>query len=231
MVVFCELTNSRNRLTRATRAGHHFVSGRIGLYESRDYLGAHVGTRGLSKLTSSESPLTVQEAQRIIDAWEYLKKNHPLFQGLQVDNIGGLVSINEKLKVEEFEGNGRFNENKSKFQGYHMVPVGGGGPKSGDERYRMEDMSVGILGNDQRMVKYSNPCLFGYLFPTLYPNGRGYYSMDYDGIPRMPEVDFYEGMCCVGVFFAERHDWTSLVYRTKIMKNNYRFGCHRPTYC
>ncbi|KAF9979620.1 hypothetical protein BGZ75_009419 [Mortierella antarctica] len=43
-------------------------------------------------------------------------------------------------------------------------------------------MAIGIEGPNQTLVKYSNPCLLGYLFPTLYPVGRGYFSLDYDGI-------------------------------------------------
>lgn len=45
------------------------------------------------------------------------------------------------------------------------------------------------------MVKHSNPCLLGYLFPTLYPRGPGFYSLDYDGVKRenIDQIEVYDG--------------------------------------
>ncbi|KAG0027227.1 hypothetical protein BGZ81_005791 [Podila clonocystis] len=63
-----------------------------------------------------------------------------------------------------------------------MGPVGTGGPRTADESSNLDNMPIGVLGRDQQLVKYSNPCLLGYLFPTLYPEGRGFFSKDYDGI-------------------------------------------------
>ncbi|KAF9082828.1 hypothetical protein BGX29_003594, partial [Mortierella sp. GBA35] len=155
ILVFCELTNSRSKLTRATRASHHFVSGRIGLYKNKEYLGAHVGTRGLVKLSDMK---------------------------LDVDEPSDLMNATEKVVDQETEASGRRNVNISGLRAYHMGPVDTGSPRTADESNNLDDMVIGILGRDQQLVKYSNPCLLGYLFPTLYPKGRGFFSKDYGDI-------------------------------------------------
>ncbi|KAG9319355.1 hypothetical protein KVV02_004907 [Mortierella alpina] len=49
IMVFCELTNSKSGEGRSTRAGYHFAQGRIGLYNSPDFLGEFSGTRGIGR--------------------------------------------------------------------------------------------------------------------------------------------------------------------------------------
>ncbi|KAG0197044.1 hypothetical protein BGX33_000990, partial [Mortierella sp. NVP41] len=153
--VFCELTNSRSKLTSATRAGQHFVSGRMGLYKSNEYLGAHVGMRGLVKLSDMK---------------------------LDVDEPSDLMNATEQVVDQETESSAQRNVNVSGLRAYHMGPFDTGGPRTADESSNLDDMVIGILGRDQQLAKYSNPCLLGYLFPTLYPKGRGFFSKDYDGI-------------------------------------------------
>ena len=80
ILIFCELINSRSKLTQATRAGYHFVSGRIGLYKSKEYFGAHIGTRGLVKLSDKNVKMKSEEKQKILYAWDWLKQNHPLIK-------------------------------------------------------------------------------------------------------------------------------------------------------
>ncbi|KAK3842807.1 MAG: hypothetical protein J3R72DRAFT_420982 [Linnemannia gamsii] len=96
ILVFCELTNSRSKLTQATRAGHHFVSGRIGLYKSKEYLGAHVGTRGLVKL-SDNVKMKPEEKLKILRAWDWLKQNHPLIKQVDVNEPSDLMNATEKV--------------------------------------------------------------------------------------------------------------------------------------
>ncbi|KAK3805463.1 MAG: hypothetical protein JOS17DRAFT_781367 [Linnemannia elongata] len=95
ILVFCELTNSRSKLTHATRAEHHFVSGRIGLYKSKEYLGAHVGTRGLLKLSDKKVKMNREEKQKILRAWDWLKQNHPLIKQVDVDEPSDLMNATE----------------------------------------------------------------------------------------------------------------------------------------
>ena len=80
---------------------------------------------------------------------------------------------------------------------YHMGPVGTGGPTTADESNNLANLTIGLLGRNQEAVKYSNPCLLGYLFPTLYPRGQGFYSLDYDGVKRghNDQIEFYDGRC------------------------------------
>lgn len=182
ILVFCELTNSRSKLTRATRAGHHFVSGRIGLYKSNTYLGAHVGTRGLISLSDITVEISKPEKQKICDAWDWMKQHHPLIRRVNVDEPSDLMNATETIVEQELGTSERRNVNVSALRAYHMGPVGTGGPRTADESSNLDNMPIGVLGRDQQLVKYSNPCLLGYLFPTLYPEGRGFFSKDYDGI-------------------------------------------------
>ncbi|KAK3807139.1 MAG: hypothetical protein J3R72DRAFT_481202 [Linnemannia gamsii] len=182
ILVFCELTNSRSKLTQATRAGHHFVSGRIGLYKSKEYLGAHVGTRGLVKLSDKKTKMKPEEKKKILRAWEWLKQNHPLIKQVDVDEPSDLMNASEKVVEREPESDERRNINESGFRACHMGPIGTGGPRTADESNNLDNMAIGILGRDQQIVKYSNPCLLRYLFPTLYPEGQGFFSKDYAGI-------------------------------------------------
>ncbi|KAG0047883.1 hypothetical protein BGZ89_004763, partial [Linnemannia elongata] len=63
-----------------------------------------------------------------------------------------------------------------------MGSVGTGGPRTAHELSYLDDMVIGILGRDQQLIKYPHPCHLGYLFPNLYPKGRGFFSKDYGGI-------------------------------------------------
>ncbi|KAG0336081.1 hypothetical protein BG004_008209 [Podila humilis] len=182
ILVFCELTNSHSRLTQATSAGHHFVSGRIGLYKSPNYLGAHAGTLGLVSLSDIKTTMTDEDKQRVRDAWDWMKQNHPLISCLKIDEPSDLMNATENVVVYTRESSGRRNINVSGLRAYHMGPVGTGGPRTANELSNIDNLPIGVLGGDQQLVKYSNPCLLGYLFPTLYPEGRGFFSKDYDGI-------------------------------------------------
>jgi hypothetical protein len=192
ILVFCELTNSRSKLTQATRAGHHFVSGRIGLYKSKEYLGAHVGTRGLVNLSDVNVKMKPEEKQKIVRAWDWLKQNHPLIKQVDVDEPSDLMNATEKVVDKEPESNERRDVNESGFRACHMGPVGTGGPRTADESNNLDNLAIGILGRDQELVKYSNPYLLGYLFPTLYPEGQGFFSKEHGVI----EVDRIQKVQC-----------------------------------
>jgi len=158
------------------------VSGRIGLYKSKEYLGAHVGTRGLVKLSDVNVKMKAAEKQKICRAWDWLRQNHRLIRELDIDEPSDLMNATERVVDQEPESNERRNVNESEFRACHMGPVDTGGPRTADESNNLDDMAIGILGRDQQLVKYSNPCLLGYLFPTLYPESRGFYSKNYADI-------------------------------------------------
>ncbi|KAF9183140.1 hypothetical protein BGZ51_004206 [Haplosporangium sp. Z 767] len=82
----------------------------------------------------------------------------------------------------------------SRLEAFHMGPAGTGGPTTADEANNLANLTFGLLGRDQEVVKYSNPRLLGYLFPTLYPSGQGLFSMDYSGVKRgcNDEIEVFE---------------------------------------
>lgn len=193
LLVFCELTNSRSKLTPASRAGYHFVSGRIGLCKSKQYFGAQAGTRGLIRLSDMDVDISIQDKMRIRAAWLWMKINHPLIKDLNVDEPSDLTNATETLVENDTEGTDEYVD-KSRLEACHMGPVGTGGPSTADEANNLANLTIGLLGRDQEIVKYSNPCLLGYLFPTLYPGGQGFFSLDYSGVKRrcIGEIEVYE---------------------------------------
>lgn len=195
ILVFCELTNSRTKLTPASRAGYHFVSGRISLSKSNKYFGFHAGTRGLIRLSDMDVMMSDYDKQRICNAWHWMKLHHPLIKSLDIEEPSDMTNATETLLQPVSELTNEV-DGMSRLGAYHMGPVGTGGPTTADESNNIANLTIGLLGRDQQLVKYSNPCLLGYLFPTLYPQGRGFYSMDYDGVKNgdNDEIDFYDGM-------------------------------------
>ncbi|KAG0274916.1 hypothetical protein BGZ96_004032, partial [Linnemannia gamsii] len=149
-----------------------------------EYLGSYVGTRGLAMLSDDKVKMKPEEKQNILRAWNWLKHYHPLVRQVDVDDPSDLVNASERVFEQEQETAGRRNVNESGFRAYHMGPVDTGGPRTADESNNVDDMPIGILGRNQQLVKYSNPHLLGYLFPTLYPDGQGFYSKNYGGIKR-----------------------------------------------
>ncbi|KAF9917175.1 hypothetical protein FBU30_000920 [Linnemannia zychae] len=80
--VFCELTNRFSLESRATRAGYHFVNGRIGLYQSPLYIGDYSGTRGIAKSRGLFNTLINEhQQQKLLIASEWIRANNPLFSG------------------------------------------------------------------------------------------------------------------------------------------------------
>ncbi|KAF9368295.1 hypothetical protein CPB97_004751, partial [Podila verticillata] len=155
---------------------------RIGLCKSTEYLGAHVGTRGLVKLSDKKVKMKPDEKRKICRAWDWLKQNHPLIRQLDIGDPSDLMNATKEIVEQEPEADEWRNVNESGLRAYHMGPVGTGGPRMADELSNLDNMAIGVLGRDQQLVKYSNPCLLGYLFPTLYPEGQGFFSKDYSGI-------------------------------------------------
>ncbi|KAF9323919.1 hypothetical protein BG006_001005, partial [Podila minutissima] len=168
---------------------------RIGLYKNDDYLGTHIGTRGLAKLSDKKVKISAEEKQKICDAWDWMKKKHPLIREVNMEEPSDLMNATESVQIEELESSARRNVNESGLRAFHIGPVDTGGPRTADESNKLENMVIGILGQDQQLVKYSNPCLLGYLFPTLYPKGRGFFSLDYGGIGdgQNQEIQYHEG--------------------------------------
>ena len=193
ILVFCELTNSRSKLTPASRAGYHFVSGRISLCKSKRYFGSHAGTRGLIKLSDMDVKMSIEDKQRICIAWYWMKENHPLIKDLDIEEPSDLTNATETL-LEEADMTEQ-SVDMTRLGACHMGPVGTGGPTTADESNNLGNLTIGLLGRDQKVVKYSNPCLLGYLFPTLYPRGQGFYSLDYDGVKRgnIDQIEVYDG--------------------------------------
>jgi hypothetical protein len=193
ILVFCELTNSRSKLTPSSRAGYHFVSGRISLCKSKQYFGSHAGTRGLIRLSDIDVKMSIEDKQRICNAWYWMKQNHPLIKDLDIEEPSDLTNATETLL--EDVGMTEEDIDISRLGACHMGPIGTGGPTTADESNNLANLTIGLLGRDQKVVKYSNPCLLGYLFPTLYPRGQGFYSLDYDGVKRGYDdhIEFYDG--------------------------------------
>ncbi|KAG0320070.1 hypothetical protein BG000_003709 [Podila horticola] len=132
----------RSKLTRATRAGHHFVSGRIGLYKSNEYHGAHVGTRGLINLSDITVEISEPEKQKKCDAWDWMKQHHPLIRRVNVDEPSELMNATERVIKQESESYGRRNVNVPGLRACHMGPVGTGGPRTADESSNLENMPL-----------------------------------------------------------------------------------------
>lgn len=145
ILVFCELTNSRTKLTRSTQAGHHFVLGRIGPGKNDNYLGAHAGTRGLIRLSDEKTELSKEDKKRICDVWDWMKNNHPLIKGVNIDEPSDLTNASERPVQCESELGGRRNVNGSRLRAYHMGPVGTGGPRTADESSKVDNLTTGVM--------------------------------------------------------------------------------------
>ncbi|KAF9923775.1 hypothetical protein FBU30_006183 [Linnemannia zychae] len=192
ILVFCELTNSHSKLTPASRAGYHFVSGRISLCKSKRYFGSHAGTHGLIKLSDMDVKMSIEDKQRICIAWDWMKENHPLIKDLDIEEPSDLTNATETL-LEEAEMTEQ-GVDMTRLSACHMGPVGTRGLTTADESNNLGYLTIGLLGRGQKVVKYSSPCLLGYLFPTLYPRGQGFYSLDYDGVKRenVDQIEVYD---------------------------------------
>lgn len=193
ILVFCELTNSRSKLTPQSRAGYHFVSGRISMCKSKQYFGSHAGTRGLIRLSEMDANMSNRDKERVCNAWYWMKMNHPLIKDLQIEDPSDLTNATETLlepdeEMEEEMEDEMEEEVTSRLRACHLGAIGTGGPTTADELNNLANLNFGLLGRDQEVVKYSNPCLLGYLFPTLYPRGRGFFSLDYSGARRGHDV-------------------------------------------
>ncbi|KAF9583846.1 hypothetical protein BGW38_008338 [Lunasporangiospora selenospora] len=126
--------------------------------------------------------MTDRAKKQIRDAWDWMKQHHPLINSLNIDEPSDLMNATENVVVYDSESSGRRNINVSGLRAYHTGLVGTGGPRTANELSNLDNLPIGGSGGDQQLVKYSNPRLLEYLFPTLYPEGRGFFSKDYDGI-------------------------------------------------
>lgn len=180
-MVFCELTNKLSAGTRATRAGHHFVNGRIGLYSSSSYLGDYVGTRGMMRNQDGiMSRFTEDDLSKIDKAFAWLQESNKVFKDrTPTDDEARILQVPELLQTSREEI--RVDVNVSAFRDELMMPVYEGGPRTADEENAVENLVLGV-DDSNKLVKYGNPRLMGYLFPTLYVNGVGFYSLNYEAI-------------------------------------------------
>lgn len=175
--MFCELTSANRTGNNAIRTGHHFVSGKIGMFRSKNYLGSHVGTRGLIKDLNNEGwTLQDNDRERILEAWDWIKSNNPLFatrsyNGECID-LAEMWDDNTGVPVANVGPELYFG----KMDHVIMLPNDQVGPACGTEGNRHDSLAIGI-DDAGDIVKYSNPNLLGLLFPTLYVYGRGYYSV------------------------------------------------------
>ncbi|KAF8945665.1 hypothetical protein BGZ47_002225 [Haplosporangium gracile] len=114
---------------------------------------------------------------------------------MDVDEPSDLMNATEKVVDREPESNERRDVNESGFRSCHMGPVGTGSPRTADEANNLDNMATGILGRDQELVKYSNPYLLGHSFPTLYPEGRGFFSKGHGivEVDKIQSVQFNNG--------------------------------------
>jgi hypothetical protein len=133
ILVLCELTSSRSKLTQATRAGHQFVPSRIRFYKSKGYLGAHVGTRGLVKLPDMKVKMKRDE-KKILRAWDCLRQNHPLIKQANVDEPSDLMNSTENVIDQGPESKEHRSVKKSGFRAWHRGPVNTSSLKKADAR-------------------------------------------------------------------------------------------------
>ncbi|KAG0333482.1 hypothetical protein BG005_005165, partial [Podila minutissima] len=70
---------------------------------SKEYLGAHVRTHGLIKLSHKNVKMKPEEKQKILRAWDWLKQNHPLIKQVDVDEPSDLKNATEKVVDKEPE--------------------------------------------------------------------------------------------------------------------------------
>jgi hypothetical protein len=144
ILVFCELTNSRSKLTPASCAGYHFVSGRISLCKSKRYFGSHAGIRGLIKLSDMDAKMSIEDKQRICIAWEWMKENHPLIKNLDIEEPSDLTNATETL-LEEAEITEE-GVDMTRLGACHIGPVGTGGPTTANESNNLGNSTIGLLG-------------------------------------------------------------------------------------
>lgn len=181
IMVFCELTNRLSTETQATRAGYHFVNGRIGLYSSSSYLGDYAGTRGMMRNQDGiMSRYTEDDLSRIEEAFVWLRENNDIFKDrAPADDAALLPEVPELIRTSQQET--RVDVNESAFRDELMMPVYEGGPRTADEENDFVNLVFGV-DDTKKLVKYGNPRLMGYLFPSLYVKGKGFYSLNYEGI-------------------------------------------------
>lgn len=205
-MVFCELTNKLSSSTRSTRAGYHFVNGRIGLYSSNSYVGDYAGTRGLMRNQDGiSSKYTADDLSRIDEAFEWLREHNQIYRDRAPADGSGLVpEVQEVIRTSEQKI--RVDENLSSFRDELMMPAYEGEPRTADEENKFEDLVFGV-DDTRELVKYGNPRLMGYLFPCLYVKGKGFYSLNYQRIadPAAGNISVHQGkigQCYVMASFA-----------------------------
>lgn len=182
IMVFCELTNRLSPELRSTRAGYHFAKGRIGLYESSSYIGDYGGTRSIVRTRERDmSSYMEEDLLRIHQAFQWLQTNNRIFRDQGPVEDGAFVSDIPKL-IRMHRQETHVDVNESLFQDEIMMPVYEGGPQTADEENKFENLVFGVDDN-RNLVSYRNPRLMGYLFPSLYVKGEGFYSLNYAGIP------------------------------------------------
>lgn len=194
IMVFCELTNRLSPDTRSTRAGYHFVNGRIGLYQSPSYIGDYVGTRGMVRNQDGiVSRYKDHDIQRIEDASRWLRENNRIFRDRTPVGSSGMGSVIPEL-IRTRKQKTRVDVNKSSFRDEMMMPVNESGPRTADEENKFENLVFGV-DDDKNLVKYGNSRLMGYLFPDLYVKGEGFYSLNYEEIsdPAAGAIEYHEG--------------------------------------
>lgn len=195
--VFCELTNRRLFDEKSTRPGHHFVKGRIGIYKCSSFLGREAGTRGLiSNQLKEKKKLSEDQIQCILVAYSWLKSNNyiykdePFFTEDERVDVGSFDSLTTSLSSLTTERNleggiwtFKNSQDTDNLRDKIFLPANDGLPSMTNQgnEHGLKDVIFGI-DSQKRFVKYSNPRLLGYLFPTIYVKGKGFYSLSYDGI-------------------------------------------------
>ncbi|KAH7052425.1 hypothetical protein BKA57DRAFT_502600 [Linnemannia elongata] len=173
--------------------------------------------------------MSIEDKQRIYIAWYWMKENHPLIKGLDIEEPSDLTNASETL-LEEAEITEE-GVDMTRLGACHMGPVGTGGPTTADESNNLGNMAIGLLGRDQKVVKYSNSCLLGYLFPTLYPRGQGFFSLDYDGVKRanIDQIAVYDEI--MGYNRTYRNDKVGGSGEEHVLLSEYERGESKPDDC
>lgn len=115
-----------------------------------------------------------------MNAFRWLNANNNIFKDRdRPEELRMVATIPEVMRISRQEAH--VDENLSGFRDEIMMPVNDGGPRTADEENAFRNLVFGV-DNQNRLVKYSNARLMGYLFPSLYVKGEGFYSLNYPGI-------------------------------------------------
>ncbi|KAI8327322.1 hypothetical protein EDC96DRAFT_453425 [Choanephora cucurbitarum] len=150
------------------RIGHHEVSGAVGLKHNYEFAEmAYGGTLGL--FYQRADPANIRK-QRVIAAYAALQRAHPLSARYRLQPLlYSLVNYHIKENAKHI-GIRRRNE----WPNNYLLPEDTVHPQALEPEF--ENLYIGQDSTGMN-VRMSHPSLLALLFPSLYPECKGHYSM------------------------------------------------------